>query len=199
LALRDIAPMFPVCRNLDHKHVRTWDYGGLLVPVSDGGFAFSWTLNSLPNSSEFTSLYDTYRIDMVECIWELTPVFTMGATTKTSSIMPVIMAWPDYDNATAPASLAVADQIAQVERLQLSEARPSVRRSIRPKLQLGVAGGPVNQGANQSSQFLDMTYDGIVHYGVKFWIKNFNTTTVVETGAGVSLSFRFHMTMRNPR
>lgn len=179
--------------------MRTWDYGGLLAPAADGGFGYSWTLNSLPGYTEFTSLYDSYRIDMVEVIWELTPVFTLGTTTKTSNIMPVIMAWPDYDNATAPASLLVADQIAQVERLQLSEARPSVRRSIRPKLQLGVAGAPVNQGANQPSQFLDMTYDSIVHYGVKFWVKNFNTTTVVETGAGLSLSFRYHMTMRNPR
>lgn len=197
LALRDTAPLFRAPRNVDHHFVRSWDLGNLSAPTSDGGWGYAFQLDQLPNYLEFSALYDFYKIRAVEVIWELTP--TAAATTKTSNIMPVVLAYPDYDDSTAPASLSDALQASQMERLQLSEARTSARRMIMPHVSYGVAGAATNLGGSQRSGFIDCSYAGVGHFGVKFWIKNFNSTTLTETGATVALSFRFHLTMRNPR
>lgn len=190
--IRDVTPLFRVVPNMDHKFVRTWDYGKLLSAAADQGYAFAWTFDSFTGFADFTALYDMYRIDAVECIWELVQT---SATAKASAIMPIVLAWPDYDDATAPASLLVADQVSQMERLNLSEARPSVRRAIVPRV-------PLNAGVlsvSQQKQWIDMANTNITHYGVKFWVKNFNLTTEAATGASLAVTFRVHFTCRNPR
>lgn len=197
IVLRDVAPMFRAPRMVDHNFVRTWSVGNLSAPAADGGWGYSFTLDQLPNYTEFTALYDLYRIRGVEVIWELTP--TASATTKTSNIMPVILAYPDFDDSTAPTSRSEAEQVSQMERLQLSEARPAVKRFIAPHIVYGVAGASANVGGNRVAGFLDCGSFSVLHYGVKFWIANFNSTTLTETGATIALSFRFHLTMRNPR
>jgi hypothetical protein len=191
--------MFRAPANIDHKHIRIFDHGGLVATAADGGFGFFFKLNDLPNHTDFTSLYDMYRIDLIEAIWELTPLVPAALVTKTSNIMPVILAWSDQDDATPPTTLAAVNNIARVERLELSEANPAIKRSFRPHVQLGAFGsGTNNAGAVQPAGFIDCGLDAVNHYGVKFWIKNFNTTTVSNTGAGIQVSFRYHLTLRNP-
>jgi len=195
--LQDAAPLFKVPSNLVHNFVRTYDYGTLSVAAADQGYGFDFTLQSLPVFGDFTSLYDAYCIDRVEVTWELSTIGT-GAT-QSSSIMPIILAWPDYDNATAP-SLSSAQQVSQLERLNLSEAKPSVRRSIVPRVTLGTAGAAANSGVtSRPNQWVDMAYPAVNHYGVKFFVKNLNTLTVASTGATVAVSFRYHFRCRNPR
>lgn len=190
--IQDTAPLFRVVPNMDHKFVRTWDYGRLTAAIADQGFGFAWSLDILPGYTDFTALYDMYRIDGVECIWELTGA---TCTNKTSNVMPTILAWPDYDDAVAPTAITVADQVSQVERLNLSEARPSVRRLIIPRV-------PVNAGISMpfpGKTWIDMANPNITHNSVKFWVKNFNITTELATGTSLYVSFRFHFTCRNPR
>lgn len=197
LALRDVAPLFRVPRNVDHHFVRTWSVGTLSAGASDQGWGYGFTLQQLPNYTELTALYDTYRIDAIEAIWELVP--TASGVRKTSSVMPVVLAYPDYDDGVAPASLSEAEQQALMERLQLSEARPAVRRRISPRVNFGLEGASANLGGNMAAPFADCSYPAIIHYGVKFWIKSYNTASLTETGAAVSVAFRFHLTLRNPR
>jgi len=191
--------MFRTPANIDHKHIRIFDHGGLVAPASDGGFGFYFKLNDLPNHADFTSLYDMYRIDLIEAIWELTPLVPPALVTKTSNIMPVILAWSDQDDAAPPTTLAAVNNIARVERLELSEANPAIKRSFLPYVALGVFGATTNNaGASVRAGFIDCAFDAVHHFGVKFWVKNFNTTTVANTGAGLQVSFRYHLTMRNP-
>lgn len=191
--------MLRVPRPIDHKHIRTYDFGAIFIGATDTGYSSTFTLGSLPNHTEFTTLYDLYRIDAVEVIWELVPLVTQAMINKRSNIMPVILAWQDDDDATAPTTLNQVNQVSRMERLELSEARPAIKRLIVPKLQLGTAGSSPNVGVCMPPRFLDCAYDNVLHYGLKYWVKNFNTTTVAETGAGLNLSFRYHLTMRNPQ
>lgn len=192
VAIRDVAPLFRVVPNMDHKFVRTWDYGILLLASADQGYGFQFTFDSFTGYTDFTTLYDLYRIDAIEVIWELTPV---TVTTKSSNIMPVMLAYPDYDDSIAPATLLVADQVSQMERLVLSEARPSVRRMFRPRTNLGSN----TTGTSLQSPWIDMAQTGVVHYGIKFWGKNLSLGSSASTGATVSMTFRMHCTCRNPR
>jgi len=197
--IQDVAPMFKVPRNLDHRFVRTWDYGAILAGATDGGYGFAFTFDSFPGYTDFTTLYDSYRIDRVETTWELIP--TALTTVKTSAIMPIVLAWPDYDDATAPASLATSSQVSQMERLNLTEAKPSVRRSLVPRISASVGQVSFSAGLamNMQNAWIDMATTNVAHYGIKFWIRNFNTTTITETGATVAVSFRMFCTCRNPR
>lgn len=196
---RDTAPALRVPKSLVHKHIRTYDFGALTPTASDKGYAFSFLLSALPNHTEFTNLYDQYKIECVEVIWELIPTVEIGTAAVATMACPVILAWQDYDDASTPVTLNEVNQISKMERLQLSVARPAVSRSVLPWVQSGSPGAPANLGLSLRAPFIDCSQDGVQHYGIKFWIKNFTTTTVSLNGLGLNLSFRYHLSMRNPR
>jgi len=194
--LRDTAPLFRAPSNLVHHHVRTIDLGALAQAAADKGYGNSFALSSVSGSTEFTNLYDSYRMDMVEVIWELDFLQT-GATAN--QCYPTIIAWPDYDDATAPSTLAAATEIAQSERFQMSPLHVQFKRSIKPKVALELYDGaaPAAAGSSRAGVWVDCATPGIPHYGVKYWIKNYNSTTVAN--CSINLSLRLFMSLRNPR
>lgn len=196
---RDVAPMLRVPRSLQHKHIRTYDFGALTPTASDKGWAFTFLLSALPNHTEFTNLYDQYKIECVEVIWELIPTVEIGTAAVATMACPVILAWQDNDDGSTPATLNEVNQIAKMERLQLSVANPAVKRSVLPWVQAGTPGAPANVGLSIRAPYIDCSQDGVQHYSIKFWVKNFTTTTVSLNGLGINLAFRYHLSMRNPR
>jgi len=193
--------MFKTPSNIDHVHVRRWEYGNLARGVADSGFSWSFALSDLPNSNEFTNLYDSWRLDAVEIVLELATL-TSAIGAIASPAMPTLIIYPDYDDATAPTGISVAEQVSQAERFTFSAAKPSFSRRVVPRAAIALAttsGGVLAGALNMKQPFIDCAYPSSVHFGVKAWIANYNTSTVGESGAILNVSFRYHLTMRNPR
>lgn len=198
---RDLAPLFKTPTQIVHHHVRRWEYGSLGRAVNDQGYAFSFAISDLPNSTEFTNLYDHYKLGMVEMIFELvTSSFT--ASPVESNALPTILITPDYDNATAPGSISVIQQYGQCERFTFSASKPTFSRRIVPRFPTAVVattGGVIVGAGVATPGFLDCSYSSVPHYGLKFWISNYNVNTVGDTGIVINVSFRYHIDMRNTR
>ena len=55
------------CFTAPYKFSRTFEIGALPRAATDLGHAFPFGLSLVPNSSEFTTLFDRYRIRQVSC------------------------------------------------------------------------------------------------------------------------------------
>lgn len=196
-----LAPMFRTPTQILHNHVRRWNYGTLGRAAADQGFGFYFRISDLPNSSEFTSLYDHYKLAMVEIVFELVANTASLFPTETFA-QPTVLITPDYDNATAPATQSVMEQYGQAERITMSTTRASFSRRIVPRVSIGtlsVDGGALAGAVVAKPEFIDCTYNTVPHYGLKFWISNYNNTTVADAGTLINVSFRYHLVMRNTR
>jgi len=193
---RDAAPLFRVPRSVSCHFVRSYDYGVLgKAGTSDQGFAFSFQLSDTTGFSEITNLFDQYKITLVEVIWELIAV--SANLSGHTSVYPTVCAYPDFDDATAPTTLASVEQLQRMERLQFSSTRNQFKRSIVPRILSAaqVTGGTTNNAVSMVSPWLDCAWAAVNHYGVKFWIKNYNTSF----DNTVQLSFRYHITAKDAR
>jgi len=159
------------------------------------GWGFSFQLSDTPGYTELTALFDLYKITLVEVIWECTSV--SANVSGNTSCYPTLLAYPDADDATAPTSLSVVDQVQRMERLQFSATRNQFKRSIVPRVtnSTNTTGGTNNYAVSMASPFLDCASPSVIHYGVKFWLKNYNTSF----DNAVNLSLRYHITTRDAR
>lgn len=134
--------------------------------------ALTFSLSALPNSSEFTSLFDAYKVMKVSLDWlpfgdsVNLPISTM---TGTSSLMfpggPLITV-VDYDDAGTPAA---ASDLLQYQTAKVTPVPRRHKMSLRPKFAIDVNNG-MSTGYGPRSGWLDTAYPGIPHYGVKYYL-----------------------------
>lgn len=192
----DAAPLFRVPRSLTCSFVRTYGYGVLgKTGTADQGYGFAFRLSDTPGFAELTNLFDAYKITLVEVIWENTAV---SANVSGNTVAyPTVLAFPDYDDSDVPTTLASVEQVQRMERLQFSATRNQHKRSIVPRVlsPTVVTGGTTNNALQQAAPWLDCAWAAVEHYGVKFWVKNYNTSF----DNTIQLSFRYHITCRDAR
>lgn len=135
--------------------------------------ALSFNLAALPNASEFTALFDQYKLMNVKLDFVPfgdtvnLPISTM---TGTSSVLspggPLILA-VDYDDNTTPADAA------SLLQYQNSKVVPIPRRhrmTIRPKFATEVYRSGVSTGYGARTGWLDCANSDVPHYGVKYYM-----------------------------
>jgi len=196
-----LAPLFRTPKSIDHHHVRRFEFGTLGRLVGDRGFGFTFALSDLPNTSDLTNLYELYRLDFVEIIVEIAAL-TTSTLAVGSPALPTLIIYPDYTDGTAPASLSEANEVAQAERITLSVAKPSLSRRIIPTTAVGIAtnsGGSLAGAYKMPSKHFDCNFPSIPHFGIKMFASNYNIASVEDSGCILNVSFRYGLTMRNPR
>lgn len=144
-----------------HTFVRKQNFGQITGSVTaevDGALAFS--LGSLPDYTEFTALYDTYRIMMVKV--DFFPLFT--DTSATVAYPPIITAI-DYDD-NASTTYAV---LQEYSTSLVSCTGQFFQRVMTPKVALAAYGGAFTQFAQApAGQWLDCASPNTTHYGLKY-------------------------------
>jgi hypothetical protein len=146
-------------RDKVYSFVRKVDLGILTPSVTvetDGTFTFS--LSSLPDSTEFTSLFDNYRIYAVKL--NFMPLFT--DTSATVAYPPIITAI-DYDDATTT-TLA---QLEEYDSSLRSYTGQFFQRVLKPRIAVAGYGGAFTQFA-QLRPWVDCASPGVIWYGLKF-------------------------------
>lgn len=118
--------------------------------------SYSFTLKTIPNSSEFVALFDQYRISQVTLTFQPT---TLVATS--SPFYSVL----DYDDANAPTSL---NDLLQYDSLLVTETGSYHVRTFNPRASLGAYSGTLNQYASASGgMWFDVASDEVQYFGVK--------------------------------
>lgn len=140
---------------------------GINVPTLT---SLSFNLGQLPNVSDYTALFDQYKISKVKLFFKLNQ--DPSAQTAASSYYPTMYYSVDHDDVTAPVSVndmlqhgRTKQRILMPNRYVVIDVRPSVLFEV-----LRTAGNTTL--APKWNQWIDMAHTDTIHYGLKIAIDN---------------------------
>lgn len=174
-----------------YKFVRTTQLYDVAKGAVDAGVSYSFTLANAPGYSEFTTLFDQYRISMVEV------TFVLVATTALTNDPTLWMA-ADYDAIAAPASLTALQQ-RDVVPITLGPSRLQSSFKIKPRISttaVDSGGAIVASPLLPVGTWIDCADASVAHNGIIGWFSNYNTTSAASL---VQVSVRYHLEFRTSR
>ena len=154
--------------------------------VVDTARSYSFQLSDLPNYTEFTNLFDSYRFDEVEVI------FIPGITEMAVPTNATVLSAVDFDDAGAAASLS---SMLQSENCELHTINQPIRIKLKPRFASAAFAGAFTSYAN-SSGWVDCASDTIQHYGLKMW---FGVLSGALTGQTWRITARYKISFRCAR
>lgn len=128
--------------------------------------AWEFALNLLPNFTDFTNLYDVYRINKV--VMKIIPKITESALLSGSvnnDNLTQIHSAIDYDDNTAPTSV---QQLCEYATHKMTRGSQIHTRVLVPKIEIASTSG-VGQ-MPKAYQWIDTDTPGQLHRGVKVWV-----------------------------
>jgi hypothetical protein len=173
-----------------YKFSRSFDLGLLTKSAADQGYAWPFALNQVPASSEFTALFDKYRIKCIDLTFSYWREGYLGGST----LWPTMFLFMDDDDAIIPTAKTEALERMSVQRVSFSPTRQTISVEINPRW-VQSRGGVSTNLAPQNS-WIDMATPAVQHYGVKAWIDNFNNST---GNMEISLTGVMHFECNNVR
>lgn len=169
-----------------HTFVRTQTFS-IAKNALDSGYAYQLFLSGLPGVTEFTNLYDQYRILRAE-------VKLVLATPSISSAYPRITTVVDYDDSVSPTSENDVLQYPNAKVYQYSPTNVEHSFEFVPR-----AAGAMFQGITTgysmapAGTWLDGGYPDIPHYGFKFFANSYNSTTTPNAFLTCYVSYQVQM------
>lgn len=145
--------------------------------VSSGSASYTFQLNDLPSSSEFTSLFDQYQIVGIKYRWVVTQDPSTNSQTAASrqGAFPYIKWVHDHDDSAG----ATEQQLQQYPRMRefwFSESSKVTRwHYLKPAVATQAYGTLSNGYVAKWRQYLDCGYPGTPHYGIKAYYNVLNT------------------------
>jgi len=168
-----------------YKFCRSFDLGYMARPsASDEGFAFPFALNQVPNSSDFTNLFDRYRVTKIDLTFSW--VRSTATSASPNELRPIIYMFMDEDDASIPLTKNEVFERQAMQRHQFNDARSSVSVTIYPRWIQSRSGVSTNLAPRNS--WIDMATPAVQQYGIKGWVENMSTTNPNS----ISVSGRMH-------
>jgi len=155
--------------------------------------ALSFKLSDLPNYSEYTALYDEYRIKAVKVMF--IPNFNVSAVDETSGTtnsytgVPALYTWIDTDDNTAPTAITAGQQFQTFKCHGLMNTMR--QRTLIPEVSTALYSGSFTSYGQLKNQWIDNNSPSVVHYGLKYGILNGSSSYgVFDCVATYYLEFR---------
>jgi len=157
-----------------YKFSRSFSLGDLPKSASDQGYAFPFSLNQVPAATEFTALFDKYRITGVDLTFSYYFITTQSPASPggASQIWPILNLYMDDDDAIIPTTKGEVEQRMSVQRVAFAPTRQTISVSLKPRFVQSRAGTSANLAP--SGTWVDMSTPGVQHYGVKLWADFYN-------------------------
>lgn len=165
-----------------------------LVQVSTDGtnnlyYARSWALSDLPNYTEFTALYDQYRIDCVKV--SVTPAFQRPLLGSGSSgFNGIVYHFVDFDDDASPTT---EDDFTQRSNVRTASGCQPFGVALEPRVALAAYSGAFTSYAN-ARPWVDVASTGVRWYGWKMGV--IGPVGEVQT---YNISFEVVVSFRSPR
>lgn len=158
----------------------------------------TWTTLAMPNYTEFTTLYDQFRIDWIEgeVYFSANSSESINANNGT---LPMLICAKDYDDSNSADSTALA-QYNNCQYWQLGNNMQKKKINVRPNVDIAVFNGITSGYARAKPMFIDTSSSGVPHYGLKLATTPIVTPPANNTNLGsLFFRFRYHITMQNTR
>lgn len=163
------------------------------------GIGIRMALTDVPNSSEFTTMFNEYRIDKV--VYRITPV-TWGSVPGTASQAPSAYVSWDSNDATAPATSRQMMERDQCKLVDFIIGQPTYIVGV-PRVAQAIYSSGVTTSYgfpnNPKSLWLDTTSpsNSTPHYGLKMFFRNF--VAIANAGTALRIQPTYYMTFRSTR
>lgn len=145
--------------------------------------AYDWTLSGIPGYTEFTNLFDQYRIRKI--VMKFVPrfnSFSFADYTSTSTEVPSWVSAIDLDDSTPPTD---ADELMQYATVKYHVWNRPFTRVIYPRTATAMYSGAfTSYGSTPSKQWIDCASTGVKYYGLKL-----ATTTYSSANSGEAPSW----------
>jgi len=129
--------------------------------------ALKFGLSDLPDYTEFTSLFDDYRICAVEV--SFVPKFNMLSVTTTSSVItPILVTVLDYDDNNTPSGIS---DLMEYDSVVVTNFDKSCKRIVCPRWTTAAYSGTSTWSYASNRGWVDAAYPDVYHYGIKYAIK----------------------------
>ncbi len=162
---RDKEPFPTPARPPIHTFRRTYTAGQVTASNTVNSGALAFTLDSLPGYTEFTSLFDQYRI--TEALVKFVPLtLEFGPSTNPSVNFPVVYTVIDLDDNVTPVT---TDELKQYDTCQVISNQNYFTRCVQPRAALAAYSGAFTSYSQAPvSQWMDVASPSIQYYGVKW-------------------------------
>lgn len=179
-----------------HHFKRTYEWG---TPIQSGNVdvhnAFYFQLDQLPNYTEFTNLYDQYKVYSIT--YTIMPTFNVNlvTATNTTQLTPVLYVH-DYDDSNA---LASDTDYYQYSNLKMKRAGSTFKIQLYPKIAGAVYQSAVSTGYStlpSNKQWIDIAQYQVKHYGIKI---KFPTCFATSNYTTYRALITVHFACRNAR
>lgn len=159
-------------------------------------------LSDVPNSSEFTSLYDQFKICKIVCeffpkIKSVQAVST--ATTATTIQVPKMSLVVDHDDASAPTAISDLLQYPKVRTIEMTK---KFKQTLIPSIRMLA---DQNNGVNTTylpryKPWIDMSFPATRHYGLKWACEAYTASgTPVDGIFGYEVYATYYIACKDPR
>lgn len=167
------------------------------VKVYIGGVAN--TTLTMPNLSEFTNLYDQYRIDWVECKFSFSN--NNSSNSSPGSTLPIMYLAKDYDD-SGVAGVTDLQQYSTQQQWQLGNAhgRDGIKTvNIKPNVDVALYQGVTSGYGRGKPMLVDTSSPDVLHYGVKIAYDPINFPAASTLVGYLACTFVYHMSMKNSK
>lgn len=156
-------------------------------------YAASFTLSDVVNYSEFTALFDEWKIDSVEVHFiPRNNKSGTGTGLDGPATSAAYVSWLDFDNVGFVGS--DLDDGLQSHTFQVSDCHSKTVRKFTPlcNMQTTKVDGTIVTGVSLTNPWLDCATPGVANYGIKFGIYNTsgNADVIIDIFTKYNLSFR---------
>ena len=167
--------------------------------------AMQWKLVDLPNYTEFSALFDMYRINYVDVMFiydhNSGEVATAAGTAANANMgLPNIYLARDYDDADA---LSTIDDYLQYEGVVIKRLGNTFTMRVYPHIAVAAYGsGAFSSYKNEKKAWIDCSSQGVAHYGLKMGIDASMCNPMVSAATWIgrlTLVHSFNVSFKNVR
>lgn len=177
-----IPDVLPMVLKKDKVHTFSRSYGGAQIvssSLSDTVGGLTFYLGLVPNYTEFTNLFDEFRILQVKV--EFDPL-------TSSSTAPPLYTVIDYDDGTVPTSV---NELRQYESLMTVPSNRYFRRVLNPRASSAYYQGSFTGFGSIYGPWLDTGSFGVQHYGLKYLLPQSATPNIATYNVNITLVMQF--------
>lgn len=178
--------------------------GGLVTGLYDVPITKFFTLNDVINQSDFTNLFDQYRIRKIVATFRMSTVaVASGATTGIPNTMsnPTLFWFKDEDDAGIFTNDAIRERMG-VRSAQLFSGKSTRVVISSPRadmLTYNTSGTVTGAGIGRSKQWIDCTNNNIPHFALKFMLAGMDCRGTSSPPFQVTMELKYFLDLKQVR
>jgi len=159
-------------------------------------YAYSFQLSDLPNYTEFTNLFDQFKITSITAkfIYSQSQASTV-VPASTPAYSPMLYQVIDYNDATA---LSIPENYLQYQNCYVGNLIKTRSVEFQPKISIATYTGAFT-GYGNTAMWIDTASSGTQHYGLKFYIEPLTSGTGSNLIGYLTIVLRYNLQFRQVR